>query len=346
MRIAIVNDMPMAVEALRRVVATTREHQIAWIAYDGAEAVRKCAEDVPDIILMDLLMPVMDGVEATREIMKNSPCAVLVVTGSVNRNASKVFDAMGHGALDAVKTPVLGPSGKAEGAAALLDKISIVGRIIRKPAETERVQPQKSSITGAFTAEIPLIAIGASTGGPLIVAKILSSLPADLQAGIVLIQHVDLEFAQGLADWLDEQTKLTVRLAKEGDVIETGKVLVAGTNDHLILSGSRTLTYTPEPQNYSYRPSANVFFKSVVEHWTGNAIGVLLTGMGRDGAEGLLAMRGAGWHTIAQDQKTSVVYGMPRAAAELNAAVQILPADQIATEITDGLVRNHKKYKH
>src|SRR3990172_7762730 len=131
MRIAIVNDVTLAVEALRRVVLSAR-YEIAWTAYDGAEAVRKCSADTPDLILMDLLMPVMDGVEATRLIMQNSPCAILVVTATVSGNASKVFDAMGHGALDAVNTPVLGVSGHLEGAAQLLTKITTIGKLLGK----------------------------------------------------------------------------------------------------------------------------------------------------------------------------------------------------------------------
>src|SRR5262245_60790682 len=128
MRVGIVNDVPLAVEALRRVVASNKVHEIAWIAYDGEQAVQKCKADTPDLVLMDLIMPVMDGVEATRQIMQNSPCAILVVTATVTGNASKVFDAMGHGALDAVNTPVLGMSGSMEGAAALLSKMETIAK--------------------------------------------------------------------------------------------------------------------------------------------------------------------------------------------------------------------------
>ena len=343
MRIAIVNDMPMAVEVLRRVIKSIPKYEVAWVAYDGAEAVQKCARDLPDLLLMDLLMPVMDGVEATKQIMKNSPCPILVVTATVTGNSSKVFDAMGYGALDAVNTPVLGTSGKAEGAAALLSKISTIEKLIGKERKqvTSTIPVKKTS--QRVSASFPLIAIGASTGGPLIVAKILGSFPVGLRAGIVVIQHDDVEFAEGLALWLGEQTPLPVELAQDGSPIEAGRVLLAGTNDHLIITNSLNLMYTPEPESYPYRPSVDVFFKSVAEHWPGAAIGALLTGMGRDGAEGLLAMRQAGWHTIAQDQKTSIVYGMPKAAVEIDAAVEILPADQIAAGLTEALKRNQTK---
>src|SRR6058998_493001 len=130
MRIAIVNDMPMAVGAIQRVLDGSRKHQLAWVAYDGAEAVRRCAEDTPDLILMDLIMPVLDGVEATRQIMAASPCLIMVVTATVSGNMAKVFAAMGYGARDVVHTPVLGSDGKVEGGAALLDKIAMLGKLL------------------------------------------------------------------------------------------------------------------------------------------------------------------------------------------------------------------------
>ena len=340
MRIGIVNDMPMAVEALRRVVAGVPEYQTAWIAYNGAEAVAKSAADPPDLILMDLIMPVMDGVEATRRIMQQSPCPILVVTATVSGNASKVFDAMGHGALDAVNTPVLGLSGKAEGDSALLIKIATIGKLIGKHREPAAAKPARMPLHPAVADSTTLIAIGASTGGPLVIGKILAGLPPALQAAVVIIQHVDVEFAPGLASWLSEQSSLPVRTANEGDTPAKGKALLAATNDHLILTKSLSVSYTRDPKEFSYRPSADVFFKSVAAYWPGNAMGVLLTGMGRDGGHGLLAMRNRGWHTIAQDRETSIVYGMPKMAAELNAAVEILPAEAIAPAIMKQLKRN------
>ncbi len=327
MRIAIVNDMKMAVEALRRTVTGVSEYQIAWIAYNGEEAVRKCASDIPDLILMDLLMPVMDGVEATRRIMLESPCAILVVTATVSGNASKVFDALGHGALDAVNTPVLGISGMAEGADALLKKISTISKLIGiHPAVRHKfvaTAPARGNVLP------PFVAIGASTGGPLVVAKILEALPQTFPTGIVVVQHIDAEFAPGLAEWLAGLTSLKVRIASQGDRPSPGTVLIADPKGHLLLDADGTLTYSDEPKDLAHRPSVDVFFQSIASHHRGRGIAALLTGMGRDGAEGLLALRRSGWYTIAQDQKTSIVYGMPKAAAELDAAVDILASDMI-----------------
>jgi two-component system response regulator WspF len=301
MKIAIVNDMLMAVEALRRVLATVPEYELVWVARDGAEAVAKSRAQTPDLILMDLLMPVMDGVEATRQIMTYSPCAIVVVTASVNRYASKVFEAMGYGALDAVCTPIFGLSGNTEGAAGLLAKIAIIGKLLGKSAGQKHrsISPAKQFRLPNQT--LPLVAIGASTGGPQALATILSQLPESFSAAIVIIQHVDVQFALSLVKWLNPQTPLTVELANLGCQLAAGKVLIAGTNDHLVWGANGTLMYTKEPRDYSYRPSVDVFFKSCAQHWPGKGVGVLLTGMGKDGAAGLMSLRSAGWHTIAQD---------------------------------------------
>lgn len=332
MRIAIVNDVALAREALRRIIAGTGEHQVAWLAADGVQAVEMCRQDRPDLILMDLVMPVMDGAEATRLIMAHSPCAILVVTSTVSGHLNKVFQAMGYGALDAVTTPSFDGSGKLDGAALLLEKIQTVARLIGRPCPTRSatIMPE---VPGTFTGSAhPLVLIGASTGGPQALVEILCELPADFPAGVVVAQHVDTDFVAGLATWLSDRTRLRVRLAKPGDRPQPGTILLAGTNDHLVLTGNGSVNYTPEPQNCPFRPSINVLFKSVVR-WPMPGVAVLLTGMGKDGAEGLLALRQAGWHTIAQDEKTSVVYGMPKAAAELNAAVEVLPLCHIASAV-------------
>jgi two-component system response regulator WspF len=333
MRIAIVNDVAIAVEALRRVVTSVPEYQIAWIAADGEEAVRQCAVDVPDLILMDLMMPKMDGAEASRLIMRDSPCAILVVTATVGGHSSKVFEAMGWGALDAVNTPVLEMSGDASHASELLAKIAMLGRLIGKsPPKPPRMRVATGTSSDPQPG-FPLIAIGASTGGPAALARVLAGLPPALHAAITIVQHVDERFAPGLASWLAQESSRDVRPIRVNDRPNASVVQIASTNDHLLLTPELTFTYANEPTNYSYRPSVDVFFHTVVSWWPVTAIGVLLTGMGSDGAKGLLAMRRAGWHTIAQDKATCVLYGMPKAAASIDAAVEILPLDQIAPAI-------------
>ena len=333
MRIGIVNDLPLAVEALKRALALKSGHQVAWVARNGADAVELCAKDTPDLVLMDLLMPVMDGIQATRRIMAGSPCAILVVTVSVGANAWRVFEAMGHGALDAVDTPALGTGDSRESAAPLLAKIDMIARLVGDRSSGTQSPFGPAEIAAPAARQNGLLAIGASAGGPAAVAVVLSGLPKDFPAAVVVIQHVDVQFAAGMADWLGRDSKLPVRVAREGERPEAGVVLLAGTNDHLTLLAGGSLGYTPHPREYVYRPSVDVFFQSVTRHWAGEAVGVLLTGMGRDGAVGLKALRNQGRYTIAQDQASSAVYGMPKAAATLDAAVDILPLDRIAPKV-------------
>ena len=340
MKIGIVNDLPIAVEALRRVVALEREHQIIWVAPSGAEAMELCAKATPDLILMDLIMPGMGGVEATRRIMASTPCAILVVTVSVGANAAHVFEAMGYGALDAVDTPALGSGNPGEAAASLLAKIAMIGKLI---GDKNRVPIHAERGSGASPAsrQSRLVAIGASAGGPAALAKVLSGLPKNFPASIVVVQHVDEQFASGMAEWLSQQSVLPVRVAKQGDRPTVGTVLLAGTGDHLVLKTADRLAYTPEPSDYIYRPSVDVFFQSVNLLWPGEVVGVLLTGMGRDGALGLKALRNKGHYTIAQDRASSAVYGMPKAAAEAGAAVDILPLERIAPKLVNVLRCKH-----
>lgn len=334
MRIGIVNDMSMAIEGMRRVVLSSGEHEVAWIARDGREAVAQCADDCPDLILMDLIMPVMDGVEATRQIMQATPCPILVVTASVNHNSAMVFEAMGAGALDAVNTPLLGMGGQSEGRDLLLRKIRMIGVLNRTSSQTAAApRVRRPSETADPSTQGCLLTIGSSSGGPQALAEILSRLPADFPAPVVLVQHVDEQFVAGLANWLDRQSALKVRLAREGDRPEAGTVLLAGSNNHLILKNDGRLAYTPEPRQTPYRPSVDVFWHSLVTDWQGDIVAILLTGMGRDGAQGMLELRHKGACTIAQDEASSAVYGMPKAAKELNAALEILPLETIPVSV-------------
>jgi two-component system response regulator WspF len=329
MRIAIVNDTATATEAMRRVIGSVPGYQLAWVAADGAGAVERCKRDTPDLILMDLIMPVMDGAEATRRIMAHTPCAILIVTASLQGHRAKVFEALGAGALDVVQTPILGGNGQLEGAAKLKFKIDAVGPLVAGATGALDV-PSRTAAPHRPDKSLGLVAIGASAGGPAALAAILSGLPRDFPAAMVIIQHLDEQFVPALAGWLNERSALAVRAARQGDWPQAGAALVAATNDHLVLLSPHSLGYTSEPRDCCYRPSVDVFFESVVRHWKGKVAGALLTGMGRDGARGLKALRNAGSLTIAQDSASCMVYGMPKAAVELDAAMEILPLNQIA----------------
>ncbi len=328
MRIGIVNDMPMAAEALRRTILLRPKDEVAWVARDGEEAVAMCMKDTPDLVLMDLIMPKMNGVQATREIMVKCPCPILIVTVSVNENARMVFEAMGAGALNAVDTPALGLDNFETVSAPLLSKLDSMRGLLgfmdsRPPEKNTELTPRQA----------PLVVIGASAGGPSALAEVLGSLPKDFPSPIIVIQHVDEQFAASLVGWLKQQSVLPVKAACEGDAPTPGVVLMAATSEHLVFVNSRKLGYTVHPKNVFYFPSVDVFFESVARHWPGEVVGVLLTGMGRDGAKGLKKLRDAGYHTIAQDKQSCAVYGMTKAAVELQAAVDVLPLKEIAAAL-------------
>jgi two-component system response regulator WspF len=330
--IGIISERPLAVRTLQQAISLTSAHQVIWIARAADDAAERCTRDTPDLVLMDLLTTGSGSVDLVRRIMAASPCPILMVTDSVSLNAARLFDAMGCGALDAVDIPVLGLD-RPEGATPLLAKIQILSRLVggkRRRGRTATMgrTPSRDGSRGL------LVGIGASAGGPAALAALISELPGDFPGAIVIVQHVDEVFAAGMTEWLGRHSALPVRLAVEGDCPTAGRILLAGTSDHLVLKAGDRLGYTPEPRHHVYRPSVDVFLESV-SLWPGDALGVLLTGMGKDGALGLKAMRDNGHHTIAQDEASSAVYGMPKAAAAIGAAAEILPLCRIAGRLIE-----------
>jgi chemotaxis response regulator CheB len=329
MKIGIVNDTLFAAEALRRAIMGGSRHEIIWVARSGEDAIARCAKELPDAVLMDLVMPGMDGIEATRRIMAATPCAIVVVSSNINDQSAQVFEAMGAGALDAVNAPVVNAAGGFDGAKQLIQKLDQISKIVSRADTNSKASPLARTERGR------LVVLGASAGGPAALASVLTSLPKDFNAAIIIVQHVDPQFASGLAEWLKHHSHLPVRLAEEGDRPQPGLVLVAAREEHLVFTSPTRLGYTRVPADYSYRPSVDVFLKSVDHYWKGEVVAVLLTGMGRDGAEGLRILRESGHRTIAQDRQTSAVFGMPKAAADLKAAVEILALDKIGPRLTN-----------
>lgn len=314
MKIGIANHCPTTSASIRHALGANHDHHLAWTAHTGGEAVRLCAEHLPDLVLMDLDLPQLDGIEATRSIMAASPCAILIVTAAPHDKLARVFRALGAGALDVAAAPTPASGG---GHAELLAKIRIIARLVACDGPDHGPGPRK------------LVAIGASTGGPLALARLLGTwrLPADTAA--VVIQHIDNDFAGRLVHWLAQQSCSPVRAIAGGERLRAGTVHVAASDRHVRLSPDERLVYDANPRDAIYRPSVDVFFQSVALAWRHAATGILLTGMGNDGASGLLALRRAGHETIAQDQASSAVYGMPRAAAKLGAAGKIMSLDDI-----------------
>ena len=323
MRVAIVEDSPVALEAVRRAVVG---HTVVWIARDGDEAARLAKADLPDAILMDLIMPGIDGAAATARIMAESPCPILIVTSTVSGNYALVYAALGAGAIDAVTTPTISPDGRLSGGDALLAKLAGIDRKTRGSGEfripTLSDKPPKEPLTP------PIIALGASTGGPQALAALLAEFPVDFPCAVLVAQHLDADFTKGLADWLAAQIRLPVSVAGRDEVPRAGRVHLAGRNDHLILNPFGRLGYTADPVETPFRPSVDVLFESLAGHAPPGAA-ALLTGMGRDGAAGLKTLRDAGWLTLSQDEASCAVYGMPAEAERLHAARHALPPAEI-----------------
>ncbi len=338
MRIAIVEDTLLVAEGLRRIVEGSGDHHVIWIAHNGVEAVDLCQKDMPDLVLMDLIMPVMEGVEATRLIMAGSPCPILIVSTSITKYAPQVFSAMGFGALDAVNTPSINQDGSINGKDLFLSKINTIAKLTAEkcPANPKPHTPRMvaSSPVQAHSNN-PLIVIGCSAGGPQALQEILNALPVDFPVPIIVIQHIDELFSNDMGRWLNAHCALEVRIANNYDTPQRGVILLGGTSDHLVFNSAQQLEYTKHPTGLVYRPSVDVFFQSVLKYWQGDVTAILLTGMGRDGSQGLLDCRERGFYTIAQDEATSAVYGMPKAAVKLNAAVDIMPLDQIAKKLLE-----------
>ncbi|MBY0456879.1 MAG: chemotaxis-specific protein-glutamate methyltransferase CheB [Gemmataceae bacterium] len=342
MRIAIVNDLALAREVLRRVVAAMPGYSVAWTAEDGDEAVRKAADDRPDVILMDLVMPSVDGAEATGRIMRKCPCPILIVTSSVNTNFPLVFQALGAGAVDAVDTPTLGPSGTIQNATKLVERLKKLEDAIAGMSGSSVVL---TPLSRAVPADLPpVVALGASTGGPEALVHVVSAFPAGFPAAVLISQHIGADFAPALVQQLATWCALPVKAARDGDVPQPGTVYVAASDDHLELGADRVLRYTASPRSSPYRPNIDVLFTSAAANCPRIGVAALLTGMGRDGAAGLLKLRAAGWHTIAQDEETSVVKdGMPKAAVERNAAVEVLPIQSVGPRVVAKIAALKKK---
>jgi two-component system, chemotaxis family, response regulator WspF len=323
-KIAIV-DEPRHAELVKLAILLGGEHEVAWLADSETTLTERCSALVPDLVLLNVDLPSVDGQAATRRLVQAG--SAVLVTAAGQADPARVFEAIGHGALDAISLQdAMFPEPMSR---LLLPKIAAVARWIGKGSVKGLAASDDSSVCQR------LIAIGASAGGPAALSVVLGGLSRRLPAGIVVVQHLGEDFTVGIAEWLRRSTELDVRVAREGDRPAAGTVLVAGGNDHLIFKPGARLGYSPEPREKIYRPSIDVFFDSVCRLWRGTAVGVLLTGMGRDGAQGLQTLRARGHHTIAQDEATSAVYGMPKAAAALNAAVDILPLDRIAGRIAE-----------
>lgn len=333
-RVLVVDDSLTVRRRLCEVLAADPQIELVGEAADGKRAIELCRELRPDVVTIDMIMPVMSGLAATEYIMAHCPTPILVVSSSLNRGeVFKTYDALAAGAVDVLEKPT---AEAAEGAweRAFVAHVKLVARIPVITHPRLRLAGLNRPATPAAATLPPyrpaVIAIGASTGGPAAIVEVLRGIPDAVEQPILFVLHINEPFGAAFADWLDGQTSRRVAYARDGDPVAAarGGVAMAPPGRHLVVCEG-LLRLTLDPERHSCRPSVDVLFESVAREYGGTAAAVLLTGMGRDGAAGLLDIRRGGGLTIAQDEATSVVYGMPREAVALGAAQQVLALKEI-----------------
>lgn len=335
-KVLVVEDSPVVLELLVHVLSSDKEIQVIGTAKDGEEAIAAVSRYKPDIITMDISMPRMNGLEVTRIIMETNPVPIVIVTGSMSfRDVQTSFKTLEAGALAVLPKPkgIGNPDHEANvteliKTVKLMSEVKVVKRWARRPDEKAgayRNRPLQIPET-----EIRLVAIGASTGGPPVVQKILSGLPGDFPVPVLIIQHMAEGFIQGFAEWLKQTCAMPVQVAADGSGMLPAHVYVAPVGVQTKVDMNGRLSCCNDAPGNILRPSVSCTFRSIADVFGKNAVGVLLTGMGRDGAEELKLMKEKGAVTIVQDEESSVVFGMPGEAIRLDAATLVLPPDKMA----------------
>lgn len=331
-RVLVVDDSALARSLLRSYYETAGGFEVIAEAGNGRDAIRLVRELRPNLVTMDLEMPVMGGLEAIEEIMSHRPVPVLVVSSVAD--AGRAYAAMELGAVDVTAKP----SPAAEEVAVFLEKsrlvagVTVVSHIRPKRIASPPPPPPQPAPQG--NAGGPVFAIAASTGGPQALARVLGALPADFPAPVLIAQHISDGFAAGMVEWLATVARLPVRLATGGEALLPGVVLVSPSERHMTVSAAGIILRERGERDI-YRPSCDQLLASTAATHGRRAIGIIMTGMGSDGVRGLEAIRTAGGRTFAQDEASSVIYGMNRAAIERGLADRILPLDQIAAAMQD-----------
>lgn len=340
-KVLVVEDSTVTRLFLVHLLSSDAQISVIGAVNDGQAALDFVSQNQPDVVLMDIHMPRMDGFEATRRIMETYPVPIVICSStSDTRDIAIAFQALEVGAIACIAKPA-GAQQFNHGAEALhlletvrlMSEVRVVRRRPRSPPLPLSGAPMGG--TAVHPAAIKLIGIGASTGGPPVLQTILSGLPRDFSVPILVVQHISPGFLGGMADWLRQKTGIPVQIATHGTRPREGHVYLAPDNFHLALGSTGELVLDPAPHEHHLRPAVSFLFRSLAQVLGPSALGVLLTGMGSDGAEGLKAMREKGAVTIAQDRESSIVHGMPGAAIALGAASHILPADRIAAVMVE-----------
>jgi two-component system chemotaxis response regulator CheB len=341
-RILVVEDSTTIRRRLCDVFTSSLEIDVVGEAGDGKSAIEQCRVLRPDVITMDMMLPVMSGLAATEFIMAHCPTPILIVSSSINRGELfRTYDALAAGAVDVLEKP-RGDEPDGEWEERLVSRVKLVShiRVITHPrgrlgAIGREPVPALAASAHSPARRCEVVAIGASTGGPGAILQILRDLPSSYPLPILVVIHIGEPFGDAFTEWLDGQTSHRVAYARDGEPVDgiAGRVAIAPPDRHLLVR-ERKLRLTSDPPRHSCRPSVDTLFESMAHDYGSSAVACLLTGMGRDGAAGLLALRRAGALTLAQDEASCVVYGMPREAVNLGAACRVLPLDEIGRTLS------------
>ena len=336
--VLIVDDSAVVRQHLKDVLESDKDIRVMGTAKDGEEAVRFVQEKKPDVITMDINMPNMNGFEATRKIMETNPVPIVIVTASYDRSdVEKSFHSMEAGALAIIEKPFgKGHPHSKETQNDLVQTVKLMSevKVVRRwkrERQSEAID-KKVSDKGLKKRDkkIKIVAIGASTGGPPIIQTILSGLKKGYSVPILVVQHISKGFLEGLVEWLRQSTGLPVHIAKHGEELLPGHIYFARDDYHLGVDKDGRLRLSREEIENGLRPSVSYLFRSIINSFDGEAVGILLTGMGKDGAMEMKMMKDNGAVTIAQDRESSVVYGMPGEAVRLDGATYVLSPEEIA----------------
>ena len=344
-RVLIVDDSGLVREILKKILETDPFIQVVGMAENGERAVELVQKLKPDAITMDVNMPVMDGFKATEQIMAYCPTPILILSSVIDKEGIyTTFNALAAGALDVMEKPS-GLESKVwtKMGDVLIQKVKAVSKvrvITHVKGKSREILKHTEPVSLPEPDKYEIVGIGASTGGPSVVMQILKNITANNTLGILVVQHMASGFIKGFVDWLADACEVKVKLAKDDEKIEKGQVLVAPEGFHTIVRNKKTIGLISGEKVHGVKPSVDILFNSVAEVYGKSAIGVLLTGMGADGAEGLKHIKDKGGITIAQSENSCTVFGMPKVAIEKGAVSKVLSVEDIIRTL-QGIIKNN-----